>query len=216
MSYTTPASKSTGDTLSAVADWNTGVRENMEELDRRTGGSALVSALPGSPVDREVAYYQNSAMVTEGIVWAFRYNAATTIYPWHFIGGGPWSARILTQEGTASTAYTNLATIGPNITVPLDGVYELQWGSWGQVLSGSGQSFFMSVALGGLAASDNWVSRGGGYAAGVNAIMSHATSLESELGAGNILEPKYRSSNGAVTANFGQRWLNLLPKRVRA
>lgn len=87
---------------------------------------ALVSSLPGSPFDGQEIYY--SADPTNGVVWHLRYrSAASGSYKWEFVGGGVLTAEIATQENTSAGGYSDLSTVGPSITVPLAGDYEVSF-----------------------------------------------------------------------------------------
>ena len=96
------------------------------------GDTSYVSALPGSPYDGQVIRFQNAAMATDGIVWTFRYNAASaSAYKWEFIGGPPWTEEVDTSETTAAGPWQILTTPGPKLPVPLNGEYESEWGYTG-------------------------------------------------------------------------------------
>lgn len=100
---------------------------------------ALVTALPGSPVDGQEVYYQsptkytdnptaNTSMQTAGNVWHLRYRAAASgSYKWEFVGGSPLIASIETSVAQSSNAagWVDLpSSAGPTITLPLGGDYE--------------------------------------------------------------------------------------------
>jgi hypothetical protein len=166
----------------------------------------VVAALPGSPVDGQVVYYQSSAMATAGVVWAFKYRAGSaSTYKWEFIGGRSLRNEVATDQSTGSTTYTDLATNGPDVTTPLAGDYRLRWGFYGY--SNGAVSLFMSPA-----SSDN-----------ISAVWSPTTNLVASspmmtvdrlaVAANTLYRAKYRSSNG-VLCNFQQRWIELEPVRV--
>lgn len=86
---------------------------------------SLVSALPGSPIDGQEVYYQNTAMGNAGIVWTFRYRAASaSIHKWEFVGGPKWVAGPSGSINFAK-AEEKALTVGPEITIPITGTYQV-------------------------------------------------------------------------------------------
>lgn len=86
---------------------------------------ALVTSLPGSPFDGQEVYF--SADPTNGIVWHFRYRSASaSTYKWEFVGGSPLFAEVSTNQNIAIGAgVVDPSTVGPTITVPRAGDYEI-------------------------------------------------------------------------------------------
>lgn len=63
-------------------------------------------------------------IVMNTIPYAFRYNAGGGTHKWECIGGAAMYDSVLTQQGQPSAnTWQNLATVGPQLTVPLRGVY---------------------------------------------------------------------------------------------
>jgi len=85
------------------------------------------TTFPASPYDGQEYFYVADA--TNGIVWRFRYRAASaSTYKWEFVGGSPLTAEIATAETMAGTAtWTDLATAGPLVALPRTGDYLIQW-----------------------------------------------------------------------------------------
>lgn len=82
----------------------------------------LTTAPPASPVDGEL--WMLPADPANGVVWMLRYNPTSpSPYKWEFVGGGWLAASIATMESTNSTVYTDLATVGPSVTLPRPGDY---------------------------------------------------------------------------------------------
>jgi len=82
------------------------------------------TALPGAPYDGQEVYFEASASL--GVYWHLRYRSASaSTYKWEFLGGPPLYAEVLTSESTTSTTYVDLATVGPSLTLPLAGEYEI-------------------------------------------------------------------------------------------
>lgn len=96
------------------------------------GGTSSV-VLPPSPSDGEVAYFL--ADETYGIEWAFKYRAgASSLYKWEFIGGSYLSAYVNETDPWANAASPGFSAsyidipggaVGPTLTVPLEGDYEI-------------------------------------------------------------------------------------------
>lgn len=110
-----------------------------------------VTSLPGSPVDGQRCLYLADA--TNGVVWDLRYRSASaSTYKWEAVGGGVLSDEIATSQTTATTgSYVDLTTVGPTITVPLAGDYEIAFGA---LLSTSGGAMNVAPKFGAAAAAD--------------------------------------------------------------
>jgi len=90
----------------------------------------VVTSLPPTPTDgQECCFLADAA---NGVIWRLRYRAFQadgvtpnpSSYKWECIGGSALAAQITTAEGTLSSIVTDLATVGPSITIPLAGEYE--------------------------------------------------------------------------------------------
>lgn len=171
----------------------------------------VVSALPGSPTDGQEVVYQNAGMATDGIAWRLKYRAGSaSAYKWECIGGVPWSAAVDTSETTAAGVFTDLTTVGPDITVPLGGDYYVQIGASFKH-TGAGATMYMSYAIGGTAASTADALRVDQEAANAIKTMSRAPRRKNALAAATLLRAKY---NAATTGTFLDRTLSVLPIRV--
>jgi len=204
MAFTTPGTAVAGEVLTA-AFWNTQVRDNINSL------VVAGTALPTSPTDGESFYYIASA--TDGIVWHLRYrSAATGSFKWEYVGGPALSDEITGEQTTSSTTYTDLATAGPAISLPLPGDYLVTIA--GRINNTSAnQSAQMSYAIGATTASDD---------DDINVLSSGATTgfiaynfrerRKNSLSA-VTLTMKYRSSGGGL-CGFTDRFIRALPIRV--
>jgi len=111
---------------------------------------------------------------------------------------------IITAESTASTSYTDLATVGPRIDNLPAGKYLVLFGAsalsnW----SGTYESASMSVSLAGAAASDNDLAE-----STVQTRVSVARAvLASFTSPSNSIVAKYKTSNSGASAEFARRWL---------
>ena len=147
-----------------------------------------------------------------GIKWRLRYNAGSaSAYKWEFLGGPPLYAQVPTNEGVAvSGAYLNLATVGPQVTLPRGGDYDIELGA--RILGPSSGVFrgFMAPKLGATAPVD------------VNAAIFGTTanldgtvaklSRVAALAANDVILAQYRSDVSG--SNFMNRWLRVSPVRV--
>jgi hypothetical protein len=174
----------------------------------RTVVPALVTALPGSPDDGQEVDFVADA--TDGVIWRFRYRAASSsAYKWEFVGGPPLTAEVAAFESTAVlNSYVDLATIGPSITVQLAGEYLISLGAHIQPDTGDAD---MAPALGAIAATDaNSVS-----VLGSGATVSHQawrTLPVKSIATGSLIQAKYKNKGG--TPHFSNRMLVVLPVRV--
>lgn len=85
----------------------------------------LVSALPGSPVDGQEVYFQNTTLAAEGVVWHLRYrSASSSSHKWEFVGGPAMQTGYLGNTEKKTEALQEL-TSGPKLTVPVSGEYDI-------------------------------------------------------------------------------------------
>lgn len=187
---------------------------NYTEYREDAAQPDFVSTLPASPVDGQEVYFQSSSMATAGVVWNLRYRAGGGTYKWEFLGGSPLTDETGYggTESTTSTSYTDLATVGPSITVPLAGDYIVAIGADIQN-STTAWSTYISYAIGATAASDADGLRvrqptGGGYE--VTAAVS-AERRKNALAASTALTAKYRVLGG--TGIWWRRWMRVTPVR---
>ena len=138
MTYVAPTTHVAGETLPA-ADWNVVVNDVIAL--NSAAPSDIVTALPVSPIDGQIIYYNADA--TNGNVWQLRYrSAASGSYKWEFVGG---SKLLSTADGgTTGTgaSFADLASgTAPSISLPLTGDYHLTYGE-GSITSPSGAREF--------------------------------------------------------------------------
>ena len=180
------------------------------KLDGLNGISPpVVTALPGAPVDGQECYFVADA--PNGVTWHLKYRAAGGSYKWEYVGGGPLYANTTTQEVLAqgAAAYVDLpAGPGPNLTVPLAGVYEvlvqcLGWKNGGAIPGNVG------CQAAGFAAT---VSASGYVISAYNATVVRTGSLTLPV-AGTIVKMLYlRNANQAMT--YRDRSMFVRPIRV--
>lgn len=173
---------------------------------------ALVSSLPGSPFDGQEIYY--SADPTNGVVWHLRYrSAAGGSYKWEFVGGGQLTAEVAAAEFSNSSSYVDLATVGPSITVPLAGDYEVAFGA--EMTAGSTLSTFVAVKFGAAAASDADAVRASTSLGAATVVdYSVARTMRRNLStAASTVKLVYKAPTGAG-ATAANRFLAIRPVRV--
>jgi hypothetical protein len=178
------------------------------------GGSSaslppLVTSLPGSPTDGQECYFLADA--TNGIIWHFRYRVASgSTYKWEYLGGPELDSLVANNESCAvSGSYINIATIGPQVTVPLAGDYDLSFGA--RVPSGAATfRAFMSIKLGATAAVDANSAVFGTLGNMDGSIARQFRALG--IAASSALLAQYRSDVAA--SSFMNRWLRAKPVRV--
>ena len=171
----------------------------------------LVSVLPSNPVDAQEVYYLADA--AQGIVWHLRYRAASpSAYKWELVGGSALAHEVAAPQGTPSTSYTDLATVGPYVTVPLAGEYSIRAGA-GCFGSVAGIWVTATVKLGAAAAADSERVVDTYIAVAGVAVGGFGRSIVRAAAAGSQLKLQYRTY-ASGTASFVDRYINAVPVRV--
>jgi hypothetical protein len=198
--------KAAGDVFTE-AMWDSYIRDNINKL-LNTGHRVLTvaqfSALV-APEDGDEAYVEVDA--TNGIMWHFRYVAAEPTYKWRFLGGPPLYSEVTTSESTSSTTYTNLTTVGPSVSLPMEGDYMIEHGNHGGGGAGGDGGAFHSYQIGATAASDS-----DACTIGLTEYRVRRTRRKQGLGAVTVTS-KYRTAGG--TYSFSNRELHAIPIRVK-
>lgn len=203
--------------LSDTADVPRDIQALADRLDLVIG-PPLVAALPGSPVDGQEIVYQNTAMAADGVAWPLRYRAAAAgSFKWEFVGGADW---IKTVDPTQAhpgpgSAWGDLATVGPEITLPLAGDYLVRFGAEiSPVQDGSTAAMGIGYGAftGAFSAALAWVLFQ--LATGANGSSNDAARAKRINGAAAaaVLRARYWTSSGSHT--FGGRHLSVQPIRV--
>jgi hypothetical protein len=152
-----------------------------------------------------------------GVVWHLRYNAgSSSAYKWEYLGGAPQSHRVDAQQTSAAAAYSDLATVGPQIVVPRIGEYRAQFGcridrsaadSWGEV----------TLALGG-ALPGNYADNAITYGFDTGSAFAHTSRsvpvilFTTDTTAGRTVKMQYTTPG--ATVSFMRRWLEITPIRI--
>lgn len=171
----------------------------------------VVNALPGSPVDGQVCYYQDAGMATAGLVWTFRYRTASaSSYKWESVGGPPLVNTVATNENTGSGSPVDLATVGPSLTIPLAGEYDFGFGAFA---SGSLATYYYAVLKFGAATADIAVDAIQFWGdAGANTEHRHREIRRTIAAASTVVKMQYAVGSG--TGAYAQRQLIAAPVRV--
>jgi hypothetical protein len=174
----------------------------------------VVSALPVGVTDGDECYFMADA--TNGVMWHLRYRAAAPApYRWEFVGGGALSNEIQTDEtlGVAITTYSDLATVGPFVVLPLAGDYEFTVGTrfypW---TAGSGYDMFAALNLNGDGGNDS-------NAAYYDTVASLGSGTVTRVMRRTATSPQtvkllYRKTYSGVQGNFANRLIRAVPIRV--
>jgi hypothetical protein len=174
------------------------------------GGSGLYTSLP---VGRDGQIINYLADATNGVAWRLRYRAASTsLYKWELIGGSGLYAAVETNETIgAAPGWFNLTTVGPDITLPLAGDYDVEFGC--QLTSVQNQS----SALMGIAYGTAWGTHI--YATNMQVNVASGTIVNvarsgrlTGAAAAALLRARYYSAGGAH--QWSSRYLRVLPVRV--
>ncbi len=175
------------------------------------------TSLPASPVDGQE--YDFIVNATAGVVWRFRYRAASaSTYKWEFIGGPPLYSEVATNQAVESPSptYADLATVGPEVTLPLPGDYDIEIG-----MSTEGRyngTALMSYAIGATAAKDeDAVVYGSGQAsseAGDVAASMVRSKRKTGLTAETLTAKYCYSKGGSGAIQLENRFMRVTPVRV--
>lgn len=191
---------------------------------KTTSSVTFVTSLPSSPFDGQEIYYQSStagtgggstnSMADVGAVWHLRYRAASSSsYKWEFVGGSILVAVVATSETTSSGTYADPATVGPVITLPLAGDYNI--GTAATTVNstvGYGVAVSFSVS-GGAAGTASDVDAFRITTVTASALQATATFAYKTGLTAAAVTMRYRVTGGG-TATVSNRTLTALPTRV--
>jgi hypothetical protein len=123
----------------------------------------------------------------------------------------PSTASVATVQSTASTSFTDLATVGPAVTVTC-GTIALVWYAAAMANSNSDAQCNASVAVSGattVAANDVWALTSDGVTAGNYIRYGTAHAFTGLTAGSNTFTMKYRA--GSATASYQRREIIVLP-----
>jgi hypothetical protein len=194
LAWSTPAT-AVANTQLPAATWNLSVRDNMNTL------APAIADLPNELVIRQSS--------SSGTVRSITTN------------GGVATDTIATLESTTSTSYTNLTTVGPQVTVnsPSGWVFVVAYVNTQTTVTatggtdGSGMSYELDGPVTSIAASDTWATMTSQPVAApsentqfrTTSARLHAVTANEDV----VITCKYRTTSG--TGYYSNRYLLALP-----
>lgn len=186
-----------------------GIVIEVDAVVRVLGSTAVAYGASGTPVDGQIVRLQTTAMAALGISWTFRYNADGAAYKWESVGGPAWMAEVVTSQTTTSTSYADLATAGPQITVPLSGDYVIEYGA--TMGNTSATTYHTSIKFSAAEAADaDSAQLQQASTTAVSASVSRK--VVKTVAAGTVVKHRYKTAAG--TATIQKRWLSITPVRL--
>lgn len=183
------------------------------------GGATTVvtGALPSTPIDGQEIYYFPSGSDS---LWYLRHNSGYQDgYPWQFVGGAPLNAEVVPACSWSSATYANptAGTIGPQVTVPLAGYYDVDAGCMLNTGYGAKGSYAIAAIKNGAAATSDNDRVMQVTAEALSSTPDPAAALGGRrlrmlVAANAALLMQYR--NNIATASAYNRYLNVTPVRV--
>lgn len=169
-----------------------------------------VTSLPVGPADQQECVYVADA--TNGVLWHLKYNAGSaSAYKWEFMGGAAMRAEVLTDQAASGTGYVDLATVGPQLVLPLGGDYAIHAGSMGYSTVNAGQNLKTALKVGAAATVDADAFSNTGAASGQLGIGSSRLYRKLALAASVTISLQYFVASGP---HYQNRWLEACPVRV--
>lgn len=181
---------------------------NVRDKRQHAAGRAILAALPTDPAIGQEIRFQSAAMagLAIPIVWGLVFDGTK----WLFTGGNPRYDEVNTGgENVSSTTYTDLTTVGPQITLPLAGDYDVEIG--GSMRSNvDGDLSFMSYQIGGTGATD------ADSVQTSSVRQNHLTHPRRKTGLAAVsLVAKYKATgSGPPVGRFYDRWMRVTPVRL--
>ncbi|HZA18973.1 MAG TPA: hypothetical protein VE645_19185 [Pseudonocardiaceae bacterium] len=168
--------------------------------------TSAVTTLPGSPSTGDYIWFRTAAMaaLTVPVSWLLMFDGSK----WIPFGAMPILIEVAASTSTASTSYT--LTSGPDIAVPVAGIYEVAIGAR-MHNSSVGTQALMSYAIGGTGAvdADNLDS----YNGSAHTVSGNLSRSMTKTLTAVTLASRYRAGIGG-TAFFEKRWMKLTPLRL--
>ncbi len=206
--FTQVPDKANGDVFTE-AMWDTYIKDNLNKLMLTMHRQVTVAqflALTGVSLADEAYVIVDD---TNGIVWHLRYNLATT--DWRFLGGAPLYSEVLTDETSSSSGYQDLGTVGPSITVPLDGDYDIEVADTGYDTVNNGQNLVTALKMGATATADadSFSNTGAAASPGIGASRRYR---KTSVTASTVLKVQYKRAN--ATSHWANRTIQIRPARI--
>lgn len=181
----------------------------MEAGIELAGVFGTSSTPPGSPSDGMLWRYSPST----GVNWLFQYDSSLATYKWVFLGGPDLYTRVATDQGTASTTYVDLATVGPSVTLARAGIYNVQYGCQ-MYNSGSGNINLVGLSVAGGTPNDATQGESARHRSTAVTTIDAGAWMHHQITAAatNVVKLQYRVTAG--TGNFTQRVLRIVPVQI--
>jgi hypothetical protein len=173
----------------------------------------IVTAIPGLANDKEEVFLQNAAMANLGVRWHFAYRESATARKWEFIGGGSlWGA----SSTRTSRAGTSFQTVGPVLTVPATGDYELTMSCDLDLPADDVSTFcYAGLLIAGVTPPSSYQIKRSGLEGGPTFPTTRSmTLILTNLNLNDTLQIGLATSGAGVTAGIGSMRLLLRPIRV--
>lgn len=179
----------------------------------------LVTALPTANLFDGMEVILTDSLTAPTYSWRLRYVAAKASNKWVFVGGAPATSSVPAQQAASTTAYADLATVGPQFTVPVTGDYLLEIFAYMQsaVAANSGKRSYAALKIGAAAAQDADAAVGIDTSAGVGAADTRSwQGVKTAIPAATLLKVQYKEevTTGGATTLFSQRLLTVTPVAV--
>ncbi len=177
----------------------------------------FATTIPTSPAPEDGQLIEFLADGTNGVIWQFRYRAASaSTYKWEFVGGAALFSTVANAETTASTTYADLTTVGPAVTLPTlpnGGDFDVTFG--GRLSIGTGSAVntgFMTVATPTLPADSDSVQVSTTNDTVVESV--DRTLRKTSLASAIAITAKYKAFGTSASLTAQQRYLSVVPVRV--
>jgi hypothetical protein len=169
------------------------------------------TTFPANPMHGQEYVYLADA--TNGVQWRFKYNAdSASSFKWEFVGGAPLFSTVATGEATASGTPVDLATTGPQITIPRAGDYDITFGFRVSESGAGGGNAEARVFVNGTTDTGVVAQEQVTNIVGATFTVSR-TWIPSTRAASDTVRLKYSISN-TISVTFADRWLVARPIRV--
>jgi hypothetical protein len=196
--------------------------------DRRPWSGGVperVTSLPSPAVDGQEVYFQSTTagsgggssdtMSGIGITWHLRYrntfNGGNATYPWEFVGGGSISNEIETNQPTTGThtTFQDLATVGPQVIVPLAGWYRFTFSGNLEFTAGA-TAALVALKIGSAAVTSERLAQNNQ----ASVVMGGGSLFREVATAGGLTCKVQYASAANVASSYAQRRLVVQPVRV--
>lgn len=179
----------------------------------------VVSALPTLGVDgQEVDLEVDTAGLYGGpFLWRCKYRASWPApYRWQVIGPSPLRSYVAANIGIAANAWVDGASLGPDMTVPFAGIWDVSFGFSGNASSTGGYAW---MALGFGAGWTTPVTMPNGLWDATAAATKYGGNTEDRIvvsAANTLLRARYQSRSTTQTAAFQDREIFATPLKLAA